>query len=89
MATSAATVPSTTVGAYEAKTHLPELLRRVEKGERITITKHGHPVAELVPASDERRRRVAESIAKLQEFSKGHKLDGMTIRQLIEEGRRY
>ena len=89
MAANATTVPSTTVGAYEAKTHLPELLRRVEKGERITITKHGHPVAELIPASDERRRRVAESIAKLQDFSKGHKLDGMTIRQLIEEGRRY
>jgi len=89
VAANATTVPSTTVGAYEAKTHLPELLRRVEKGERITITKHGHPVAELIPASDERRRRVAESIAKLQEFSKGHKLDGMTIRQLIEEGRRY
>ena len=30
-----------TVGAYEAKTHLPKLLERVLKGERITITKHG------------------------------------------------
>jgi len=89
MATSATTVPSTTVGAYEAKTHLPELLRRVEKGERITITKHGHPVAELVPASDERRRRVSEAIAGLKEFSKGRKLDGITIKELIEEGRRF
>jgi prevent-host-death family protein len=89
MAVTTAAARSTTVGAYEAKTHLPELLRRVEKGERITITKHGHPVAELVPASDERRRRVAESIVKLEEFRKGHKLDGMTIRQLIDEGRRY
>ncbi len=84
MATSA-----TTVGAYEAKTHLPELLRRVEKGERITITKHGHPVAELIPASDERRRRVSEAIAGLKEFSKGRKLDGVTIKELIEEGRRF
>jgi len=88
MAARAAATRST-VGAYEAKTHLPELLRRVEKGERITITKHGHPVADLVPASDERRRRVAESIAKLEEFRKGHTLDGMTIRQLVDEGRRY
>ncbi|MBW1670479.1 MAG: type II toxin-antitoxin system prevent-host-death family antitoxin, partial [Deltaproteobacteria bacterium] len=38
-----------TVGAYEAKTHLPKLLKRVFKGERITITKHGVPVAELQP----------------------------------------
>ena len=80
---------TTTVGAYEAKTHLPELLRRVEKGERITITKHGHPVAELVPASDERRQRVGEAIAGLKEFSKGRKLDGVTIRELIDEGRRF
>jgi len=79
----------TTVGAYEAKTHLPELLRRVEKGERITITKHGHPVAELVPASDERRQRVAESIAKLEKLREGRKLGDMTIRQLIDEGRRF
>jgi prevent-host-death family protein len=80
---------TTTVGAYEAKTHLPELLRRVEKGERITITKHGHPVAELVPASDERRQRVSEAIAGLKEFSRGRKLDGVTIRELIDEGRRF
>lgn len=77
------------VGAYEAKTHLPELLRRVEKGERITITRHGHPVAELVPASDERRRRVSEAIAGLEQFRKGRRLDGITIKQLIEEGRRF
>lgn len=89
MVTTTATAQATTVGAYEAKTHLPELLRRVEKGERITITKHGHPVAELIPASDERRRRVSEAIAGLKEFSKGRKLDGITIKELIEEGRRF
>jgi len=89
MATSATATRPTAVGAYEAKTHLPELLRRVEKGERITITRHGHPVAELVPASDERRRRVGEAIAGLREFSRGRKLDGVTIRELIEEGRRF
>ena len=37
------------VGAYEAKTHLPALLDQVAKGEQITITKHGVPVAQLVP----------------------------------------
>jgi prevent-host-death family protein len=35
------------IGAYEAKTHLPKLLERVEKGERFVITRHGRPVAEL------------------------------------------
>ena len=42
-----------TVGAYEAKTHLPRLLDEVEKGERITITKHGRPVVDPGPARDD------------------------------------
>ena len=42
--------PVTEIGAYEAKTQLPALLRRVEAGERITITRHGHPIAQLVAA---------------------------------------
>lgn len=40
---------STSVGAFEAKTHLSALLQRVENGEVVTITKHGRPVARLVP----------------------------------------
>ena len=42
----------TSVGAFEAKTHLSELLNRVEQGEHVTITKHGRPVARLVPATE-------------------------------------
>lgn len=37
------------VGTYEAKTQLPRLLERVAKGERVVITRHGKPVADLVP----------------------------------------
>ncbi len=37
------------VGAFEAKTHLSRLLDRVEKGERIFITRHGKRIAELAP----------------------------------------
>ena len=37
------------VGAYEAKTHLPELLEKAEAGEEFTITRHGSPIAKLVP----------------------------------------
>ena len=40
-----------TVGPYQAKTHLPQLLLRVAKGERITITRHGFPVAILCPVT--------------------------------------
>ena len=51
-----------TVGSYEAKTHLPRLLDEVATTrETITITKHGKPVARLVPADDlEERRRKAD-----------------------------
>ncbi len=77
------------IGAYEAKTHLPRLLERVAKGETITITKHGVPVAMLVPAPEARRKSIREVIDALKEFHRGKTLDGITIRELIEEGRRF
>lgn len=75
------------VGAYEAKTHLPQLLDEVARGEKITITRRGVPVAVLVPTRSRSKRPVAEAIAELEELSKGLSLGGMTIRELIEEGR--
>ena len=79
----------TEVGAYEAKTHLPELLKRVEQGERITITRHGKPVAVLAPVAAVDREKVRETIEALLSFRAGRTLDGMTIRDLIDEGRKY
>jgi prevent-host-death family protein len=76
------------VGAYEARTQLSRLLDDVEQGETITITRHGRPIARLVPVCG-RRRSVKEAIAAIREFRKGHRLDGVTIRELIEEGRRH
>jgi prevent-host-death family protein len=80
---------SDSVGAYEAKTHLPRLLKEVQKGRTITITKHGVPVARLVPASNQRRMTVDEAIDALIELRKGVTLGGLTIRDMVEEGRRY
>lgn len=77
------------VGAYEARTHFSRLLERVRKGERITITRYGAPVAMLVPVEQTKRQRlVSETIEEILEFRKHHKLDGLTIRELIDEGRR-
>ena len=78
-----------TVGAYEAKTHLPSLLQRVARGEKVTITKHGVPIAVLVPADAPEKRDPKEAIDELKRLRRGRKLRGVTIRQLIEEGRRY
>jgi prevent-host-death family protein len=78
-----------TVGAYRAKTHLAELLDRVERGERITITRHGRPVAELVPPMGASDLTVDEAIEGLRSFRSRHSLgEGLTIRDLITEGRR-
>ena len=81
-----------TVGAYEAKTHLPELLSKVAKGESITITKRGRPIAKLVPADEQPERDVQTIIREFRAYSKdraetvGGLLD-REIREMIEEGR--
>lgn len=76
------------VGSYEAKTHLPALLERVAKGEEIVITKHGVPIARLVPVEQERLRDVRTVIEELKKFRKGHTLGGISVRDMINEGRR-
>lgn len=77
-----------TIGTFEAKTHLTQLLDRVAAGEEITITRHGTPIARLVPVNLASRRQIGETIAKLKEFSKGQTLGGLKIKDLINEGRR-
>jgi len=80
-----------TVGAYEAKTHLPKLIRRVQKGEHVTITKHGIPIAVIQPAGPSETREPVETKAVIKEirrFRENKTLGGISIRELIEEGRR-
>ena len=80
---------SNIVGAYQAKTHLSELLEKVEAGEEITITKHGAPVAKLVPVKKEASssERVA-AIARIRKLASGLSLGKLKIKDLIGEGRR-
>lgn len=77
------------VGAYEAKTHLPALLRRVERGERITITRHGVAVAELIPSGSRTSIGTRAAIDELRGFGDGRRLGpGLSVRDLIDTGRR-
>ncbi|MEI2649643.1 MAG: type II toxin-antitoxin system prevent-host-death family antitoxin [Dermatophilaceae bacterium] len=76
----------TSVGAYEAKTHLPALLAKVERGETVTITRHGKPIARLVPIDVV--RPVEDVIREMRELRKGITTGGMSIRDMIDEGRR-
>jgi prevent-host-death family protein len=77
-----------TVGAFEAKTHLSALLEEVERGEEVVITRHGKPVARLVPAATIDRERVSAAIAKLKELAKDQTLGGLSWKELRDEGRR-
>ena len=80
----------TTVGSYQAKTHLPQLLERVARGEKILITRHGQTVAMLVPAEGRKKNGVSDVIRKMRELRKGVTLGpDRTIQQLIDEGRRF
>lgn len=74
-------------GVYEAKTHLTMLLDRVAAGERIIITKHGVPVATLEPSGPSRKAPVGDVISQLKKFKQGRRLEGISIREMIEEGR--
>jgi prevent-host-death family protein len=76
------------IGAFDAKTRLPELLREVAAGKRFTITHRGRPVAELVPPGTDRREALVEAMAAFDELRALHPLPGpVDVRALREEGR--
>ena len=83
----------TTVGSFEAKTKLAELLDKVEGGETVTITRRGVAVAQLVPVRpvDERARQRAlvEEIKRWRVGKDRGAKPGSTIPELIKAGRRY
>lgn len=76
------------IGAFEAKNRFSELLERVGRGAEIIITKHDRPVAKLVPADEDiaaQRKKVA---AELKQLRKRYSLKGLSVRELIDAGRR-
>jgi prevent-host-death family protein len=75
------------VGAYEAKTRLSQLIDQAAKGEEIIITKHGVPVAALVPIAGSRKPDPKTVVAAIKEFRQGRRLEGVSLRLMIEEGR--
>jgi len=77
-----------TVGAFEAKTHLSNLLERVAEGEEVVITKHGKPVARLVSALQIDRERVNQAFEKLKLLRKQTTLGGLSWQALRDAGRR-
>ncbi len=79
----------TTVGTFDAKTHLNGLLKRVSKGETIRITRRGVPIAKLVPADAGQKQDPGQLVREIRQLRKSATLGKITIRELINEGRRY
>jgi prevent-host-death family protein len=78
------------VGAFDAKNKLGQLLDQVARGEVIVITRHGTPIARLVPfEADFDRADAQRAVRELRTFRRGNRLPaGVTIRGLVAEGRR-
>jgi prevent-host-death family protein len=81
----------TSIGFYEARTHLSELLDQVGRGKQLLITKRGKPAALLVPPPAEHPKDVRQVIEELKASSQrqGRTLGGVSARELVEEGRRF
>jgi prevent-host-death family protein len=80
----------TTVTAYEAKTHLPRLLRAAERGETVIITRHGKPVAQLGPVQDQPRRDLADVIRSMEALRR--RLPKVSVDEILawrHEGHKY
>lgn len=75
------------IGSYDAKTKLPEILRRVEAGEAFTITKRGRPIADLLPSRATRRSQTEAAITNMMKAKK-HKMPDRLITELKERGRK-
>ena len=75
------------IGSYDAKTKLPEILRRVEAGERFTITNRGKPVADLIPSRSGSEHRVEGAIANILKAKK-HVVSGAELAELKARGRK-
>lgn len=78
-----------TIQASQAKTHLPELLDAVERGETLVITRHGRAIARIVPEADRRQEEIDRAIAGIRSARKGRRQ--VSVREILtarDEGRK-
>ncbi|MBC7785558.1 MAG: type II toxin-antitoxin system prevent-host-death family antitoxin [Burkholderiales bacterium] len=77
-----------TIGSYELKTHLAEVLSAVEHGQTIIVTRHGKAIARIQPNSSAVHEQVGGTIKSLLAFPRSRLPRGVSVRSLIDEGRR-
>jgi len=76
------------IGAFDAKTKLSEILRKVDQGERFTITVRGRAVADIVPTQARNQRAIDEAVENLLNFPRIEGISGDTVLEWIREGRK-
>ena len=74
-------------GVYEAKTKLPDLIKQVLRGERVTITNRGEPVADLVPSAHRAAQQTEEAIAAIKAM-RSATIDQTNFAEMRRLGRR-
>ncbi len=77
------------IGVNEAKTHLLKLLERIQNGERFTITKHGRPVAELVPVTRKDPEAIRKTIESIRSYRETLRKRGLTTQRLTHCGQTW
>jgi prevent-host-death family protein len=75
------------IGSYDAKTKLPEILRRVQNGEAFTITNRGKAVADLVPSRINDASKIDAAITNIMKAKK-HTLSDAALKDLKSDGRK-
>jgi prevent-host-death family protein len=76
------------IGIYDARSKLSELIERVQSGEEVVLTRHGEPVARLVPEKRRQKRSRAATVSRIRALARKLDIRDVDIRKLIEEGRR-
>jgi prevent-host-death family protein len=76
------------IGIYDARAKLSELIERVQSGEEIILTRHGEPVARLVPERRRRKGSGAATVARILRLASKLDIRDVDVRKLIEDGRR-
>lgn len=76
------------IGIYDARAKLSELIERVQSGEEVVLTRHGEPVARLVPERKRRKRSGSAVAARIRALAKRLDIRDIDVQKLIDEGRR-
>lgn len=73
------------VSAYDAKTHLPSLLERTARGERFVITRHGKPVAQLIPFEHGDADLIAQTVERVRKLRSRLTRQGVTLSSVLKD----